>query len=317
MKRINLAALDLNLLVVLDRMLDRRSVTAAARDLGLSQPAVSRAVQRLRDTLDDPLFVRVGREMVPTDRAQALSEPVKSALAAMERVFQPPGPFDPATADGAVVISIGDEAQLAFADAIAATLWETAPGLDVRFRALSADTVIQGQRGEIDLALSPDLNALPIADGVDVSAYVPAKVYTRRFALVVPEGRADEAWDLDHYCDARHVIVSFEGGGVGFVDGMLASMDRSRRVAASVTSFEAAARLVGATELVATIPLEVLHTVPAPVVGLPHPLPLPPLDMNLLWHPRVTSDARHRFVRERVKEAIQGRVESWGTEAGR
>lgn len=311
MKRIHLPSLDLNLLVVFDRMLDRRSVTGAARDLGLSQPAASRALQRLRETMGDPLFVRVGREMLPTERARELAEPVAQALAAMRVVFQPPGPFDPAVADGAVIIAIGSEAQIALGDAIVQRLWARAPGLDVRFRDLSADTVMQGHRGEIDLAISPDLDALPIAEPIDISAYVRAPLYTRRWKLIVPEHRATERWDLDRYCAANHAIVSFEGGGVGFVDAILQPLNRTRRVAASVTSWGAAVRLVGATELVTTAPDEALYEQAQPVRGVPHPLQLPDLPMVLLWHPRLTNDPRHRFVREQVSAAVRERAQCW------
>src|SRR4051812_14964341 len=94
----NLAQLDLNLLVTLDALLEERSVTRAARRIGLSQPAVSNALARLRETLGDPLMVRRGSVMVPTPRAIEIQSQLRQALQAVERVITPPRPFDPATA---------------------------------------------------------------------------------------------------------------------------------------------------------------------------------------------------------------------------
>lgn len=305
----NLAALDLNLLVALDALLRLGSVTDAARTLHLSQPAMSRTLQRLREVLDDPLFVRVGRGVVPTDRARVLAVPVSDALDAARRVFAPPPTFDPTTARGELVLGLGDEAQVAFSDAIMAAVWAASPGIDVRIRRLSEASLDEGRRGTIDLAIAPDLAALPATAGaVDYSDFVAKRLYARRFVIA---SRAPGPFDLDTFCAALHVIVSFEGGGRGFVDDLLAALGRSRRVAASVTSFPSAASLIASTDLIGALPEEVVHTcAPGLYVGDP-PFRVPELPMLLLWHPRQNANPRHRFLRERVATAVLERVAGW------
>lgn len=309
MERIEYGDVDLNLLIVLERLLHHRSVTLAAHDLGLSQPATSRALQRLRDELEDPILVRVGREMIATDRASALLQPVQEALHAAHAVLRRPPTFDPATAVGHVTVALGDEAQAAFGHLLLAALRREAPGLDLRVRALSTLTVEHGRRGLIDLALSPDLSALPeIAGRPDLSEFVVQPVYPRRFGLIASAAHWSEAPDLATYLRADHAIVSFEGGGRGFIDDLLRVDGHERRVAASVTSFTALARLVATTDLLAILPTEVVPSVSAGLVVFPPPLPLPTMDMQLVWHPRTRADPRHRFLRELfvrvVREAV-------------
>ena len=312
MSDIRLSALDLNLLVALDRLLATRSVSAAAREVGLSQPAMSRTLGRLREALGDPLLVRVGREMVPTERARELVEPVQSALAAVRRVFTPPEAFDPATATGDLVLALGDEAQHAFADAIVAALRAEAPGIDFRAAALTERTVEDGRRGRIHLALGPDLSALPASAGaVDLSDFVVRPLYRRRFVMISAPGRIQGPLDLEQYLAAGHVIVSFEAGGRGFVDDLLAERGLSRRVVASVTTFPSVARLVAATDLVATVPEEVATSAGVALDVHDSPIPLPELPMMLIWDPRHTAAPRHRFLRELVARAVLDRVASW------
>ncbi len=311
MERMDIAGLDLNLLVALDRLLTHRSVTRAAADLGLSQPATSRALGRLREVLGDELLVRVGREMLPTPRARALEGPAAAAVAAARAVFQPPSAFDPASAEGALVMALGDEALLAFGDAILAALRAAAPGVDLRVRALSAVTATEARQARIALALAPDLTALsPTAGAPDLSDFVFQPLYARRFVLATAADGGP--LDLDGLCAATHAIVSFEAGGWGFVDDLLEAMGRRRRVAVSVPSFAAAARMVATAGVVATLPAELVALDPA-LRAWPHPLDLPRVPVGLVWHPRDTRDARHRFLRELVRDAVLSRVGAWAT----
>lgn len=309
MARVNLSSLDLNLLVALDALLRHGTVTEAAQDLALSQPAMSRTLQRLREALGDPLFVRAGRGLVATPRARELAGPAREALDAAERVFGPPATFDPASARGAVSVALGDEAQVAFGDAITAGIWEEAPGLDVHIRGLTAATPDAARRGLIDLAVGPDLGALPPSAGaVDLSDFVARPLYERRFVVVSAAPWAPGALDLDAYCAAAHTLVSFDGSGRGFVDDVLAGMGRQRRVAATMTSFYAVAALVARSQLLATLPAEVAAASPFPLHVSEAPFALPRIPMLCLWHPHRTPDPRHRYVRERVMAVLRRRA---------
>jgi len=309
MQGMNLAALDLNLLVAFDRLLAHRSVTEAARKLGVTQPAMSRTLGRLREVLADPLFVRDGRALVPTARAISLGPRVEAAMHAATLVFERAAPFEPASAHGAVTVALGEETQSAFADVILAEIWRDAPGLDVRFRRLAAESVGEGRRGEIDLALSPDLSALPrSAGGVDLSEFVQRHLYDRRFVVVSSPEHPRRRLTLETYAAAVHVVAGPESSGRGFVDDYLEERGLHRRVAAAVTSFASAAAVVARTDLVSTLPDDVVATCGTKLVVAKPPLPLPTLPMMLLWHPRHTTDARHRFVRERVARAVRCRI---------
>ena len=264
MERMQYGHLDLNLLLVLERLLARRSVTLAAADLGLSQPATSRALQRLRDALGDPLLVRAGREMILTDRAQALAGPAVAALEAAGQVFAPAPAFDPLTATGPVVLGLGDDTQAAFLRTLYRRFRAESPGLDLRVRAVSEATVDEGRRGLLDLVLAPDLSALPAAAGaVRLDEFVTRPLYTRRFAVIADRTRWPEPPSLAAYLRAEHVIVSFEAGGRGFVDDLLEQQGARRRV---------------------------------------------PMPMLLIWHPRQTTQPRHRFLRALFTQVVQEAV---------
>lgn len=315
MRDMDIRELDLNLLSALHALLEHESVSAAARALGVTQPAMSRTLQRLREALGDPLLVRAGRGVVPTERARALRAPVEEAVRAVRKVFAAPGAFDPATATGELVVALGDEAQVAFADAIVRAVWADAPGVDVRVRRLGAASIEEGRRGLLDLAIAPDLSVLPpIAGAVDYGELVAKPLYTRRFVVAGAARRWPGPLSLEAFLAARHVIVSFEGGGRGFVDELLAARGLSRRVALSVTSFTSAIQLVASTDLLATVPREILPD--GEVVAHPPPIPVPPLPMLALWHPHRTTDPRHRFLREAVMRAVRERAARWATGVG-
>jgi DNA-binding transcriptional LysR family regulator len=304
MNRMDLPQLDLNLLVALERLLARSSVTAAARDLGLSQPAASRALGRLREALGDPLLVQVGHRLVPTERALALVEPVAAALDAARRVFAPPETFDPATAGGTLVVALGDELQHTVGAAIASAVWARSPGVDLRFSRLSAATVEEGRRGQVDLAIAPDLGPLPrTAGAVDLAELVVRPLYRRRFRVAARAGRWSAAPDLPTFLRTPQVIVSFEAGGRGFIDDLLEPLGHRRRVAACVTTFPAALEMIRQTDLIGVLPDDVAARWPG-IELHPAPIAVPEIPVGLMWHPWLTTDARHRFFRELVAGAV-------------
>jgi DNA-binding transcriptional LysR family regulator len=305
----NLREADLNLLVAFERLLALGSVTRAARELGVTQPAMSRTLQRLRDSLGDPLFVRVGRTLVPTDRAKALQEPLGEALRAVGRVLEQPPAFDPKSATGTFTLALGEEAQVAFVETIVETIWAAAPGIDVRVRPLALQTLEDGRRGIVDVAICPEFSALP-GPRVDLSEMVQKKLYTRSF-VVVRSRRHSKRLTLARYAAASHVIVASDGAGRAFVDDMLEELGYRRRVAATVTSFPIAARLVASTNLVATMPEDVVRTSGLELVAHAPPFTIPRIPVMLLWHPRRTPDARHRFLRTLVHDAVRRRTASW------
>lgn len=305
----DVASLDLNLLVAFERLLALRSVTGAALALGVTQPAMSRTLGRLRAVFSDPLFVRDGRALVPTPRALALMGKVEAAVQAAREAFTSEPPFEAARAQGVVTLALGDETQNAFADAILSAIWSEAPGLDLRLRQLSYATVGQARRGEVDLALAPELSVLPKTAGrADISEFVHKHVYDRRFVCVSSPKHPRRKFTLKSYAAATHVVAGPDASGRGFVDDYLLERGLTRRVAAAVASFASAAQIVAKTELVSVLPHDVVATCGVDLVVADPPLPLPALPMLLLWYPRNTTDPRHRFIREHVARAIKARI---------
>lgn len=295
---------DLNLLRALERLLSTASVTVAARQLGVGQPAASRSLERLREQLGDPLLVRAGKGMVLTERGRALLPEVQTALAAAERALQPLAPFDAATATGVFRLAMGDDAQTALTARIVQRLRQTAPGMDLRIRPVTLGLGAELERDALDLVVFPDIRALPGFKVPDLSAFVLRDLFTERFCVV---SQGPRRWTLDDYCDAGHVLVS--GGGDndrGFVDLILQGLGRKRRVVLTVPTFHQAAMVVATSDLVATLPL---HAARAAKMGLhlgDPPLELPELPMRLLWHPRTTASSRHRFLRQLIADCAAG-----------
>ncbi len=158
-----------------------------------------------------------------------------------------------------------------------------------------------------DVALLPDLDALPrIAGRADTSELVHQHVYDRRFVVAEASSAGHDDLTLERWRAASHVIVSFERGGRGFVDELLAERVWSRRVAASLTSFIGVAHLVERSRLLAVLPAEVVRAVGPGLRAWPVPIPVPTLPMWLAWHPSQTRDARHRYLREIVAGALRG-----------
>lgn len=301
---------DLNLLVVLERVLARQSVAEAAADLGLSPSATSRALGRLRDALGDPLLVRAGNALVPTERARELVGPTARALEAARAVFAAGPEVDVSQATGELVVGLGAELQEALFPAVVAKVREAAPGVDLRVRELSERSAEQGRRGLLHLGIAPDLTTiLPSSKWPDVSDFVHAPLYTRRFVVVGAPGAWPEAPDLDAYVEAGHVIMTTEAGSRGFMDDVLAARGRQRRVVCSVTTFGAVVQVVRATGLLALVPAEVVGALAPDLVCFEPPVELPSMAMTMLWHPRHTTQPRHRALRRLIASAIEAQVE--------
>lgn len=297
-----LRALDLNLLVALNALLDEGSVTGAARRMGLSQPAMSRTLGRLRDLFADPLFVRAGRALIPTPRATALAEPLTALLANADALLRRDAPFDPATAHGELTLFTADlTASLILPDLIA-RLAAFAPGLDLVIRDAAAAAT-----------LAPQLGATP---SVAVAPYAPDSGVIRRrpggvesFSVIA---RADHpalsAGPLDPatWAGLRHLLIAPRGRPGGVVDTALAARGLNRRVAVRIKTFALAGPIVATSDLVATVPTVLAEGFARtlPVVVLPPPLPLPGFSLDLLWHERYHHDPAHAWFRAAVAATL-------------
>jgi DNA-binding transcriptional LysR family regulator len=290
--------LDLNLLRALERLLATASVTRAAADLGVGQPAASRALERLRGHLRDPLLLRAGRGMVLTERAQELLPRAREALDAVARAMEPLEPFDPATAVGVLRLALGDDAQTALTVPLVERLRAAAPGLDLRIRPVHARVGDALDRGQLDAVVFPDVSVLPGFRLPDLEAYVRRPLFTERFVVL---SAVPATWTLDRYAAADHVLVAGDDDR-GFIDHLLAERGLRRRVALTVPTFQQAVNAVASTDLIATLPAHAARATRHPLHAAEPPLPIPPLPMVMLWHPRTTASPRHRLLRQLLIE---------------
>lgn len=300
----NLRSVDLNLLVVFDALIAERNVTRAAVRKGLSQPAVSKALGRLRDLFDDPLFVRRDRAMEPTARALELAGPIHGALADISRTLTLPAAFDPATVRATVKIATIDLYHTNLLPALVRHLRRHAPGIDLQMRANDCSRLPeQLATGEVDLAFAPlaakhsELHAEPL--------------WTDRMVMLIgrdnpmKEPMTIEAYAAaGHLVDAGHVRVSADGAGSSVVDAILAARGLKRRIVLVLPSSAGVPYVVAATDLIATLPSRIvkgLASVPKVRVLKPSFLNVE-VSPHMFWHRRVNDNALHGWLRGAIRD---------------
>ncbi|ALL69958.1 transcriptional regulator, LysR family (plasmid) [Paraburkholderia caribensis MBA4] len=285
--------IDLNLLRTLDALLDERNVTKAAQRLSLTQPAVSGMLTRLRESFDDPLFVRTQRGIVPTLRALELAAPLKQILGEIDALLRPQA-FDPATAELTLTIASTDYALQAVVLPFLEALRRKAPGVRVAVVPVQ-DALLQAQfeRGEIDLALVTPESALP-----ELHA---RRLFDERYVCVMRASHPDAqggTLSLDRFCALDHALVSYSGGSFrGVTDDALARVGRERRVTVSVTSFLVLPRILKGSDLIAVVPQRLVARSRGLATVEP-PLDIPGFTKTVAWHERTHRALAHRWVRE-------------------
>ncbi len=248
MHEVNLSGLDLNLLPVLEALLRRRSVTRAAADVGLSQPAMSRALGRLREVLGDPLLVRGPGGLMLTPRAEALTPALAAALAEVKGIFLEPR-FDPSAARRQIGLASTDVHTILLAPGIMRRLSAEAPNVDLRIEPVGPGLAARMAEGRVDLAFALATTALPPG-----AASEP--LVDDQLVVVVRRGHpaAGRAWTLEDYGRFDHVGVSIQGGQGSDLDTRLAAAGLTRRMALVTPHFMAALSVVAATDLATTLP---------------------------------------------------------------
>ena len=302
----NFRTLDLNLLRVFDAVMVERNVTRAAAVLAMTQPAVSNALRRLRESIGEDLFVPGATGVTPTPHAQALWPGVRQALAGLRDLFDPQG-FDPRRDEHVFTLAMADATAAVLLPPLMARLQRERSRVDLRIEPLTTrDPRPALERGAADGAIGffPDVaRALAAAAGQSESEL--DLLYDCEYVCVMrrhhPLARHDTL-SLDDYCAAQHARVSFAGRAHGFVDESLARLGRKRRVVLTINQFSTAARIVRRSNLLSVFPLSF---VPASgeASGLAVralPFEMPRLEIGLLWHRRHERDPAHRWLREAV-----------------
>ncbi|EYD78296.1 transcriptional regulator, LysR family protein [Rubellimicrobium mesophilum DSM 19309] len=302
-----MATFDLNLLRVLDALLREGSTTAAGRRVGLSQPAVSAALARLRDALGDPLFVRRGPRLEATDYARSLAVPLREHLDSLQRLLSGPEAFDPATASVSFRIAGSDFFGEMLMPELGRTLLAEAP--EVRVHLL--DLVPTNYADTLDRYLA-DLALIPRQDAPDWIEWEP--LFHSSFCMIARRGHPRLAGvepgtpvPLDLFCELDHALMSPEGRTRAMMDDALERVGRARRVAMTLPFFGGICRSVATTDIVAMIPGQLARHM-APILRLEvykAPLPLPAPLIGLVWHRRATTSPSHRWLREQVARILR------------
>jgi len=309
----NFRTLDLNLLRIFDEVMAERSLTRAARNLSLTQPAVSNALRRLRQTLGDELVQRSGQGMAPTPRAVAIWPAVRESLRQLQASLIP-DEFVPAQATTAFVLAMADATAAELIPGLNDILEREAPGVSIRVVPLTTrDPRRLLDEESCDLAIgyfpavAPDLTA-KAQSGAPVP-FLFQRLYHGEYVCVMRKDHplASEPLTLEHYCAARHMLVSFSGRPYGFVDESLAVLGRERRIVLTVNQFFTAGRVVAHSNLLTVLPRHFVR-----VTGLagelalrPLPFAVAPVHVDALWHRRSQQRSDHLWLRQAVARVAQ------------
>lgn len=305
----SLKNLDLNLIRVFDALLKERSVTRAGDRIGLSQPAVSSALNRLRHLLNDQLFVRNGNEMTPTPRAEDLAEPVRVALSTLEAAFASQTVFDPATLDRSFTLMGADFFSMLLMPALSASVAPLSPGTRLRLVDSGFGEIPKMlQTGMVDIALECEPKGMPdwvSAQHLFRSCFVV--VARRQNRTLAGLGLASgDTLPCDMLPRLSYAIRSIDGSVNEYEGKALRELGLADRVALALPHFQAVAMAVAGSDHIAIIPCQFAEAI-AESLGLAiyrSPLDIPVSGLKMLWHTRYDGDREHLWLRDRIVEAI-------------
>jgi DNA-binding transcriptional LysR family regulator len=291
----NWGAFDLNLLIVFDAVMQERSVTRAGSRIGLSQPAMSHALNRLRYMLKDELFIRTPEGMVPTPRAETLAQPLRSALSEMQLALEPAA-FDPAASDRRFALAVNNYAAVVLAAPLVAAVSAAAPAVTLDLRPSGTlDIVDRLDRGDLDLTIG----GMPSPG----ERFATAPLFEDPFVMVMRRGHPASGRKLTAKAVAAlpHLDISSSREDTSFKDRWLAEHGLVRRIALRAPYLSAAAILVQ-SDLVVTlsrrIAQEFVRNHPLVICKPPYDSPL--VRTVMLWHRRLERHPAHRWLRDVV-----------------
>lgn len=305
--------LDLNLLRVFDEVMAERSLTRAAHNLSLTQPAVSNALRRLREALGDELVRRHGHGVEPTPRAVALWPSVREALRQLQAAIVP-STFAPQQAHNTFVLAMADATAGELMGGLARLLEQQSPGVSLRVVPLTTRDprpMLSADGADMALGYFPavlaDLTAR--AQSGEAIHFEHQRLYSGEYVCVMRKDHplAQRPLGLSEYCAARHLLVSFSGRPYGFVDEALAVIGQQRRIVLTVNQFFTAGRVVVNSDLLTVLPRHFVPTTGmARALALRElPFEVPPVQVHALWHRKRHHEHAHRWMREQLQAVAQ------------
>lgn len=308
----NISRIDLNLLVYLDVLLRERNVTKAASQLGISQPAMSNGLKRLRELFSDPLLVRTSEGMTPTERATELEPQVRAVLADIEKAVQPREDFDAKGSERVFRIMASDYAESTLFPALLKRLRNDAPGVTLDIMTPSDVSFLDVEQGKVDMVINR-FDSMP-------QSFHQLTVWRDSFScLMSKKNPARLDFDLEKYLQSKHVWVSKTGMGVGvgvnpsdvqrlgWVDEALAKAGHKREITVFTRHYQAAMLLAEQKDLVVTIPSRAarLQSKNSRVVIKEPPFEIPPLELKMAWSPLLQNNPAHQWLRRLIAEVAK------------
>ena len=301
-----LARLDLNLLLVFHHLLREKRVSAVATVLGMSQPAVSSALGRLRSSLGDELFLRTQRGMEPTPYALQLAEPVATALDGLQQALNVRASFDPTTSERSFTLAMTDVGEMYFLPVLMDALAGAAQGVTLNVVAVTSaslkDDMASG-RTDLALGLLPQLQA----------GFFQQALFRQPYVCLMREGHPlahAEGLTLSDFAQASHVRVMAAGTGHGRIDAAISEtleqQGVQRRIRLTVPNYVALGDVLGHSDLIATVPERFAQRVTSPFALTTRALPLA-VDgsaIHQFWHARLHKDPGHQWLRELVAQCF-------------
>lgn len=301
--------IDLNLLEYLDVLLRERNVTRAATHLGLSQPAMSNGLRRLRVLFDDPLLVRTSEGMMPTERANELQPMIRNVLAIVDKAVQPQTAFDPAGSERVFRIMASDYAESTIFPHILHRLREDAPGIVLDIMTPSDVSFLDVEQGKVDMVINR-FDSIP-------QSFHQKLIWKDSFTcLFSAENPIRDNFNLETYLKAQHVWVSKTGMGVGvgidpddvqrlgWVDEALSRLGKKRHITVFTRHYQAAMLMAEQKDLIVTIPTRAgrLKQANPRVIIKPPPFDIPPIDLSMAWSPLLQNNPAHQWMRRLIVE---------------
>jgi DNA-binding transcriptional LysR family regulator len=295
----NLSKVDLNLFIVFDAIYSEANLTRAGQIVGITQPAVSNALARLRETFNDPLFVRTAQGMVPTPMAQNIIAPVRSALQLLRVSVQESRSFNPQEASKTFRISMTDLSEAVILPLLFQRLRRLAPGVKVEsFLAKRRETTSELAAGRLDFAVDVPLNADPQVRHV--------RLLEDRYVCAMRRGHplALDKLSMEQYLGLAHIHISSRRSGLGHIDLQLGRLGVQRKVVLRSQHYQMASSVLQGTDLAITVPERFalrhqLHIAELPVSSMEA------IETHLYWHETTDQDPANRWMREQIIDICQ------------
>ena len=289
-----LSDIDLNQLVLFQQLMVERSVSKVAEKLGLTQPAVSNTLAKLRRQFADDLFVRTPTGMMPTPFAEQLAEPIGYALGMIHSGLNQHSRFDPARVKRSVTIGMTDIGEIVFLPALVERLRQQAPGVALStVRTTATNLRDDMEAGKVDLAIGP----LPQLK----AGFFQRRLFQQRYVCLFRKGHAldRKRLSLEDFQAAEHLIIVSAGTGHGKVDDLIRRAGVERSVRLTIPHYVSVGHLLQRSDMLATVTERLAESLAEPfnLSFRPHPIDLPEIAINVFWHAKVHRSPAHQWLR--------------------